>query len=153
MKRDDNKSQCPINFTVEIFGDTWSLLIIRDMLALGKCTFGEFLDSAERIGPSVLTERLVHLEKKGIISKKPSETDRRKFIYSLTDRGMDLIPLIYEVAVWGSWNSPNPDAPDAWFQAMKQDKELVLRLWREAVAAGSSFFLGPDSVVQRLGLE
>jgi DNA-binding HxlR family transcriptional regulator len=80
------KSRCPINFTVEIFGDTWSMLIVRDMAALGKRTFGEFLKSAERIGPSVLADRLAHLERKGIISKKTSETDRRKVIYSLTEQ-------------------------------------------------------------------
>ncbi|MFC0211011.1 winged helix-turn-helix transcriptional regulator [Paenibacillus chartarius] len=138
--------------TVEIFGDTWSLLIVRDMLALGKKTFGEFLDSEERIGPSVLAERLVHLEKKGIIVKKPDEADKRKFNYSLTEKGLRAIPIVYEIAVWGSMNLADPKAPDVWFQSLQFDKELVIRLWREAVESGSSFFLGPDSVVSRLGL-
>ena len=127
MKREDNKSGCPINFTVEIFGDTWSLLIVRDMLALGKKTFGEFLESEERIGPSVLADRLSHLEKKGIISKRPSDTDKRKYIYSLTDKGLNAIPILYEIAVWGSLHSPNPVAPDAWFQSMQLDRSLVDR--------------------------
>ena len=152
MKRDDNKSRCPINFTVELFGDTWSLLIVRDMASLGKNTFGQFLESEERIGPSVLAERLAHLERKGIVAKRPSETDKRKMIYSLTDKGLSVIPLIYEFAVWGSLNSPNPEAPDSWFRAMRHDRETVLRLWREAVASGSSFFNGPDSVVGKLDL-
>lgn len=152
MKREENKSRCPINFTVEIFGDTWSLLIVRDMIALGKKTFGEFQDSEERIGPSVLADRLAHLERKGIISKKPSEADKRKFIYSLTEKGMSLIPIVYEIALWGSLNSPNPEAPDVWFQALRHDRDRVVQLWREAVASGSSFFNGPDSVVKRLGL-
>ncbi|WP_127581294.1 winged helix-turn-helix transcriptional regulator [Paenibacillus koleovorans] len=153
MKREENKSGCPINYTVEILGDTWSLLIVRDMLALGKKTFGEFLESEERIGPSVLADRLAHLERKGILAKTPSETDRRKMIYSLTESGLNLIPLLYEVSSWGSITSPNPAAPDSWFEAMKHDKVLVQRLWREAVEAGSSFFLGPDSVVAKLGLD
>lgn len=152
MKREENKSNCPINFTVEILGDTWSLLIIRDMAALGKKTFSEFLESEERIGTSVLADRLAHLEAKGIISKKPSETDKRKFIYSLTEKGLDLIPIVYEFALWGSRHSPNPAAPDAWFKAMKLDKEKVIAVYREAVASGSSFMNGPNSVVKQLGL-
>lgn len=152
MKREENKSHCPINFTVEIFGDTWSLLIIRDMIALGKKTFGEFLESEERIGPSVLADRLAHLERKGIITKKPSETDKRKFIYSLTEKGLDVIPIVYETALWGSKHSLHPVAPDAWFKAMQYDKEKVLKAYREAVASGSSFMNGPNSVVKKLDL-
>jgi len=152
MKREENKSRCPINFTVEIFGDTWSMLIVRDMAALGKQTFGEFLESEERIGPSVLADRLAHLGRKGIISKRPSETDKRKFIYSLTENGLDVIPILYEIAAYGSKHSPDPDAPDVWFKSLEFDKQTVVRLWREAIQAGSSFFLGPDSVVSKLGL-
>jgi DNA-binding HxlR family transcriptional regulator len=150
MKREENKSRCPINQTVEIFGDTWSLLIVRDMIALGKKTFGEFLESEERIGPSVLADRLAHLERKGIIAKRASETDKRKYIYSLTEKGMDVIPIVYEISAWGSRHGIDPSAPDAWFDSLRHDRALVLRLWREAVASGSSFFLGPDSVVSRL---
>jgi DNA-binding HxlR family transcriptional regulator len=152
MKREENKSRCPINFTVEIFGDTWSMLIVRDMAAMGKRTFGEFLKSEERIGPSVLADRLDRLERKGIIRKRTCETDRRKVIYSLTDLGLDVLPILYEIAVYGSRHSPQPDAPEAWFKALECDRELVLRLWREAIQAGSSFFNGPDSVVRKLGL-
>lgn len=153
MKRAPNKSRCPINFTVEIFGDTWSFLIVRDMLALGKKTFGEFLESEEKIGPSVLADRLLHLEKKGIIQKKPDPKDRRKMIYRLTTSGLNVIPIMYEVSKWGSITSPNPKAPEAWFKAMKHDKEKVLKLWRESMKAGSSFFIGPNSVVKKLNLE
>jgi DNA-binding HxlR family transcriptional regulator len=148
----DVKSRCPINFTLEIFGDPWSLLIVRDMIALGKKTFGEFLESEERIGPSVLAERLAYLEKRGIIAKTPSQTDKRKMIYTLTEAGLDVIPIVYEISTWGSHHSPHPKAPDAWFKSMQYDRQQVVRLWREAVVAGSSFFGGPDSVVARLGL-
>jgi|SRR5690606_445600 len=152
MKREENKSNCPINFTVEIFGDTWSLLIIRDMIALGKKTYGEFLESEERIGPSVLADRLANLERKGIITKKPNETDKRKFIYSLTEKGLDVIPIVYEIALWGSKHGLHIVAPDAWFKAMKHDKDKVLKAYREAVASGSSFLNGPNSVVKKLDL-
>lgn len=152
MKRRDVKSRCPINFSLEIFGDPWSLLIIRDMVALGKKTFGEFLDSEERIGPSVLADRLAHLEKRGIISKTPDKTDKRKMVYWLTEAGLCLLPVMYEVAWFGSSTSPDPRAPEAWFKSMEYDRELVLKAWREAVSSGSSFLTGPDNVVARLGL-
>lgn len=152
MKRENNKSRCPINLTVEIIGDTWSLLILRDMMALGKCTFGEFMDSAEQIGSSVLTDRLIHLERNGIILKKPSEQDKRKHIYQLTEKGLNFIPLLYEIASWGSLNLADTNAPEEWFKIMKHNREQVLQLWREALESGSSFFHGPDSVVIKLGL-
>jgi len=153
MKREDNKSACPINLTVEIFGDTWSLLIVRDMLALGKKTFGEFLESEERIGPSVLADRLAHLEDKGIIAKQPSDTDKRKNIYTLTEKGLNAIPILYEISAWGSLNVPHAKPPDGWQRAMEFDRSLVIRLWREAAQSGSSFFTGPDSVVRKLGID
>jgi len=152
MKRENNKSNCPINLTMEIIGDTWSLLIIRDLAAFGMSTFGEFLEAKERIGPSVLTDRLNHLERMEIIEKKPNNTDKRKFTYTLTKKGINLIPIIYEVAVWGSINLPHSEAHDLWYESMKFDKIQVLSLWREALENGSSFFIGANSVIANLGL-
>jgi DNA-binding HxlR family transcriptional regulator len=128
------------------------MLIVRDMATLGKKTFSEFLDSEERIGPSVLAERLLHLEIKGIVSKRPDAKDKRKMIYELTEAGRQVIPVLYEIAVWGSHASPNPEAPDSWFKAMHYDKEVILQAWQEALEAGDSFFIGNHSVVAKLGL-
>lgn len=152
MKRTDIKSRCPINFSLEVFGDAWSLLIVRDMLALGKKTYGEFLESEERIGPSVLADRLAHLEKRGIITKNPDGHDKRKMIYMLTPLGIQSLPIVYELAVWGSHASPNPKATEVWFTAMKLDRSLVIEAWLKALRTGSSFFSGPNSVVVQLGL-
>lgn len=152
MKRADNKSQCPINFTVEIFGDTWSMLIYRDMAALGKKTFGEFMNSDEKIGPSVLSERLIHLEKAGIIQKSQDEADKRKAIYTLTETGIKAVPILYEIATWGSYTSPNPVSAPAWFESMKLDRQKVVDAWKTALQAGDSFFYGEKSVVKQLNL-
>lgn len=152
MKRQDVKSQCPINFTVETLGNPWSLLIIRDMASIGKKTFGEFLSSEERIGRSALSERLIELEQKGIIAKQLDLNDRRVMVYSLTEKGLEILPLIYEIARWGSVISPQPKASDAWFAAMKLDKAAVIAAWRRAIMAGDSFEYGPLSVVEQLGL-
>ena len=152
MKRLDVKSRCPINYTIEIFGDPWSLLIVREMAALGKKTFSEFLDTEERIGTSVLSDRLLHLEKKGIIQKRSDPTDNRKNVYTLTPRGMDALPILYEVGVWGSYNSNNPKAHETWFKAIKLDRSTVLAAWRRSLEMNSSFFMGENSAIKQLGL-
>lgn len=152
MKRKDTRSRCPINFTVEIFGDTWSMLIYRDMAALGKKTFGEFMDSDEKIGPSVLADRLIHLEKAGIIKKSKNEADRRKATYMLTEKGINAVTILYEVAVWGSYTSTNPVSAPAWFKSLKIDRQKVVDAWKLALKARDSFFNGEQSVVKQLNL-
>ncbi len=152
MKRPDHKSDCPVNYTVEIFGDTWSMIIYRDMATFGKRTFGEFLASEERIGPSVLAERLVHLEKKGIISKAQDSKDKRKVIYTLTADGIKAVPILYEIAVWGSTTYANPISHPAWFESMELEKAKVTNAWRIALEAGDSFFSGQQSAISQLGL-
>lgn len=152
MKRQDNKSRCPVNFSLETFGDSWSMLIIRDMAVIGKQTFSEFLRSEEAIGPSVLANRLEHLEQKGIIQKRPAADDKRKIIYTLTPRGINAIPVLYALSVWGTEESSNPKTTQAWLQAMKLDKDLVITTWCQALSRDSSFFTGPNSVVKSLGL-
>jgi DNA-binding HxlR family transcriptional regulator len=152
MKRANGKSQCPINFTSETLGDPWSVLIIRDMVSEGKRTFSEFLDSKERIGRSVLAERLERLEIVGVITKSQSGKDKRSVEYQLTDAGMQAIPIIYEYAVWGSQISNDPQASPEWFAAMKLDRAVVLEAWQKAIEAGSSFAYGPHSVTKQLHL-
>jgi DNA-binding HxlR family transcriptional regulator len=152
MKRADHKSDCPINYTVEIFGDTWSMIIYRDMATLGKKTFGEFLASDERIGPSVLADRLTHLEKKGIISKTQDTQDKRKAIYTLTPEGINAVPILYEIATWGSNTYANPVSHPAWFESMKLDRGKVVDAWKKALESGDSFFFGNKSAINQLGL-
>lgn len=152
MKRQDVKSQCPINFTVEVFGDPWSLLIVREIASFGAMTFGEFLKINELISTSVLADRLEHLQNRGIVVKSGHPTDKRKTVYSLTDLGLDALPVLYEIAAWGSRYSPAPAAPESWFNALKRDKPTVLQAWRKSLESGSSFFKGPHSVVQQLSL-
>ncbi len=152
MKRQDVKSQCPINFTVEVFGDPWSLLIVREIASFGGMAFGELLKINEHISTSVLTDRLDHLQKASIIIKQSHPTDKRKATYSLTDLGLDALPILYEVAAWGSRNSPAPAAPKSWFKALKRDKQTVLEAWGKAVKVRSGFFKGSDSVVKQLSL-
>src|SRR5215831_11806649 len=103
MKRlQQRRSDCPINFCLETFGDRWSMLIVRDIVYFGKKTYGEFLDSGEGIATNILASRLVHLEQTGILVRKPHETDKRKEVYTLSEKGLDLIPVLLEMAHWSA---------------------------------------------------
>jgi len=94
------RSDCPLNFGLEMFGDKWTLLIIRDLMFFGKRYYGEFLESAEGISTNVLADRLAMLEKEQIIVKKKSKEHKQKLIYSLTQKGIDLVPVIMAIGLW-----------------------------------------------------
>lgn len=96
------RSGCPLNASVEILGDRWSLLIIRDMMLRGFRTYKEFLESYEGIATNILADRLRKLEAHGIISTEREPADGRKRIYSLTAKGMDLAPVLTEMVLWAS---------------------------------------------------
>ncbi|TCZ78180.1 transcriptional regulator [Paenibacillus albiflavus] len=150
MKRSDNKSHCPINFSLETFGDSWSLLIIRDMVYFGKKTYGEFLESDEGISSNILASRLVHLEQRGLIVKKPHDTDKRKEVYLLTEKGLDLIPILLELADWAAKYDSETDAPQSWIAAVNSDRKSMISLIRDTVKDGGSVFSGSNSVVSKL---
>lgn len=100
--KEDIRSHCAVNYGVEIFGDRWSLLIIRDIVFVGKKTYGQFLKSEEGIATNVLAARLAFLEEQGILSKAPSPDDRRKDFYTLTEKGLDLIPMVLNIVQWSA---------------------------------------------------
>lgn len=94
------RSDCPLNFGIEIFGDKWTLLIIRDLMFFGKRYFNEFLQSTEGIATNVLADRLSMLEKGKMIRKDKDNSHKQKIIYSLTEKGIDLLPVILCIGVW-----------------------------------------------------
>jgi DNA-binding HxlR family transcriptional regulator len=98
----DRRSGCPLNASVEMLGDRWSLLIIRDMMLSGYRTFKQFLNSHERIATNILADRLRRLEAYGIIASAPDPNDGRKSIYSLTPKGLDLAPVLTEMVLWAA---------------------------------------------------
>ena len=104
MKHDPKKhdSDCMIAYGVDTFGDRWSLLVLRDMMLYGKRRYNEFLASNEQIATNVLATRLKHLECEGIISKERDPENRRSFVYSLTEKGVALAPVIIEIMRWSS---------------------------------------------------
>jgi DNA-binding HxlR family transcriptional regulator len=136
MKRIDKKSDCAINFSLETFGDTWSLLIVRDIVFYGKKTYGEFLASDERIGTSVLARRLVTLEKEGILNKKLNKKDKRKEEYLLTKKGLDLIPILIDLTAWGAKYDSHTGASGKWVKAIHANRETVVKETKKIVKNG-----------------
>ena len=100
MQAENYRSHCPINLAVEVIGDKWSLIIIRDLMFGDKRHFREFLAGEEKIASNILTDRLARLEAEGVITKKSDPDHKQKFIYTLTAKGIDLLPIIIELGTW-----------------------------------------------------
>jgi DNA-binding HxlR family transcriptional regulator len=143
------RSDCPINFALETFGDPWSLLLIRDIVYFGKKTYGEFLASEEGMATNILASRLARLEEQGILMKKSSRQDKRKEEYVLTEKGLDLIPVLVEVANWSAEHDPHTAAPAAWIALMRADREKMIGLIRETVQSGGAVFVGENSLLSQ----
>jgi len=101
-----HRSHCPINLALETLGDKWSLLIIRDMMFAGKQHFREFLQSEEKIASNILTDRLALLEREGFITKRQDPDYVQKYIYRLTEKGIDLLPCLVAINVWSIKYNP-----------------------------------------------
>jgi DNA-binding HxlR family transcriptional regulator len=98
----DHRSGCVINRTVEIFGDQWSLLVIRDIIFMNRRHFREILTKSEEgIASNILADRLQRLVQQGIIVKSQDASHKQKAIYSLTESGIELLPLLMEIVAWG----------------------------------------------------
>jgi DNA-binding HxlR family transcriptional regulator len=123
------RSGCPLNASVEILGDRWSLLIIRDMMLRGFRTYKEFLGSYERIATNILADRLQKLIAHGIITTGRDSSDGRKLIYSLTPKGLDLAPVLTEMVLWAAAHEHT--ANQALVREMRKDKEQFLSAIRQ----------------------
>jgi DNA-binding HxlR family transcriptional regulator len=118
------RSDCPLNFGLEIFGDRWSLLIVRDLMFFGKRYYNEFLDSAEEISTNILADRLAMLEKEKIIQKRKDKDHKQKLVYSLTQKGIDLVPVIIEIGFWSEKYASNLNpSRDIILGEAKKDKQ------------------------------
>lgn len=123
------RSGCPLNASVEMVGDRWSLLILRDMMLRGYQTFNEFLHSDEKIATNILADRLRRLESYGIIETEQDLADGRKTIYTLTPKGIDLAPVLTEMVLWAARHEETGNQPLV--RQMRTDKEQLLAAVRE----------------------
>ncbi len=127
------RSECPLNASVEMLGDRWTLLILRDMMVSGLHTFKEFLGSGEKIATNILADRLRRLEADEMIDSQPDPSDGRKRIYTLTAKGIDLAPVLTEMVLWASRHERTGNQPLV--ERMNKDKQQFLagirRRWEE----------------------
>jgi len=133
-RRSTRRSGCPVSISLERWGDRWSLLIIRDLMVRGFRTFKQFQESGEGIASNILANRLRNLEAAGIITSEAEETDARRVNYRLTEKGIDLAPVLLDVLIWGTRHEP-AGASCALIAKMEKNREAVLaevrRRWRE----------------------
>ncbi len=118
------RSGCPLNASVETLGDRWSLLIIRDMMLRGFRTYKEFLESFEGIATNILADRLRKLQAYGIITTERDPSDGRRLFYLLTEKGIDLAPVLTEMVLWAARHEETEN--QALVRQMKKDKEQLL---------------------------
>lgn len=128
------RSGCPVSISLEMLGDRWSLLIIRDLMVRGYRTFKDFQGSSERIATNILADRLRKLEAGGIVSAQKEKTDGRRINYRLTEKGIDLAPVLLDLLVWAARHEET-GAPCAVIDNMEKNREQILaearRRWLE----------------------
>lgn len=120
------RSDCPISCSLDIFGDRWSLLIIRDIMLRNKFSYGEFLESEEKIATNILADRLSLLEAENILTKEVSPKNKSKFMYRLTKKGIDLLPVVIEIMDWGAKYNPGCPRKEVG-KRIKKDKAGLIK--------------------------
>lgn len=127
VRKIKKRSDCPISSALDCVGDKWSLLIIRDIALLGKNTYNEFLKSEEGIATNVLADRLAMLEAAGILIREGHPESKAKIFYRLSERGIDLLPLLAEMILWSDKYLPISRQAREFAQQLRKNKEAVIR--------------------------
>jgi DNA-binding HxlR family transcriptional regulator len=131
MKKEKRRSDCPISSSLEIWGDKWSLLIIRDLMNAKKCTYGDFLKSPEKIATNILASKLQILEENKIIVKMEHPASKAKVLYKLTRKGIDLLPVMLEISIWAEKYFTIPEDRVEILKEVKKDKERFIKAKRK----------------------
>jgi DNA-binding HxlR family transcriptional regulator len=127
MPKDKKRSDCPISCSLDIWGDKWSLLIIRDLMFAKECTYGDFLKSPEGIATNILASRLQVLEENKIIEKLDHPDSKAKVLYKLTRKGVDLLPILIEIHLWAEKYFSIPADKKAMMKEVKKDKAEFIK--------------------------
>ncbi|WP_018342213.1 winged helix-turn-helix transcriptional regulator [Cytophaga aurantiaca] len=127
MGAQKRKSDCPINYALELFGDRWTLLIVRDMMLKGKHSYGEFLKSEEKIATNILADRLALLEEAEVVIKLPDPAHGSKYIYKLSQKGIDLLPVLVELIMWSAKYDPDSTVEKKFVTQVKKNRETLLK--------------------------
>ncbi|MEM9919183.1 MAG: helix-turn-helix domain-containing protein [Bacteroidota bacterium] len=127
MKKKIPRSDCPISFALDFLGDKWTLLVIRDLVFDGKKFYKEFLQSKEGIATNILSDRLKKLEAAEIVSSKVFEKLKTQKEYSLTQKGIDLIPLLVEIILWSGKYDKNLAVSPEFIQKASKNRAQVIK--------------------------
>jgi len=119
------RSGCPISIALELLGDPWSLLIVRDLMFKDRRTYNDFLQGGEGIASNILADRLRKLEEAAIIEKRRDPNDARRYLYRLSPKGIDLAPVLVELVIWSARHA-RTDAPAAVVRSMRSDKAAFI---------------------------
>ena len=130
----NKRSDCPISCSLDVFGDKWSLLIIRDIMLRGKVSYSEFLCSEEKIASNILVNRLGVLEAEDMVVKEVSPVNKSKFVYRLTQKGIDLLPIVIEIMDWGAKYNLNCPRKELG-KKIKKDKAAVIKELSQSLRA------------------
>jgi DNA-binding HxlR family transcriptional regulator len=149
-ERSGKRSGCPVSVSLEVLGDRWSLLIVRDLMVRGYRTFKEFRGAGEGIATNVLSERLKRLAAAGIVTAETSERDGRRVYYRLTEKGIDLAPVVLELLIWAAQHEKTA-APNEFVEWVKPRREAYLAEVRKRWAERDDTPLLPKFGADRKG--
>jgi DNA-binding HxlR family transcriptional regulator len=120
------RSHCPISFALDVVGDRWTLIVLRDLIIVGKRYFHELLASEEGIASNILTARLKLLEACGMVSRRPDPDNARQVIYEPTAKALDLLPTMVELARWGAMHDAQTAAPRGFVRQVERQRSRVI---------------------------
>ena len=126
-KEPQRRSGCPISYALDIFGDKWTLLIIRDMLFKQKRRYGQFAESEEKIATNILADRLTRLEVEGLVTRQADPENGRQVVYALTSKALDLAPTLIEMILWSAKYDPDTAADRGFVRKAKKDREQLVK--------------------------
>jgi DNA-binding HxlR family transcriptional regulator len=138
MRRRRRRSDCPIHFGLEVFGDPWTLLILRDLLLKGRSTYGDFLHAEEGIATNVLADRLTRLEEDGLLAAERGVEGGRAHRYRPTSKAIDLLPVLLEIIAWSACYDPATAADPDFVARLRTDPAGLKRDLRAQAAALAS---------------
>lgn len=121
------RSNCPVSISLDVLGDKWSLLIVRDLMYKKKCTYGDLLKSSAGIATNVLATKLQNLEEQGILVRTPHPENKVKILYSLTPKGIELLPMLIELSLWAEKHYQISEEWTLMLREIKKDKEGFLK--------------------------
>jgi DNA-binding HxlR family transcriptional regulator len=135
MSRSDRqtRSTCPLNFALEIFGDRWTLIVLRDLLLRSRRRYGELLACEEGIATNVLADRLKRLEQRGLVTKERDEADARQYVYRPTQQAVTLVPMLVEMTVWGARNSKQSSIGRDFIRRFETDRAQLIAEIQEQI--------------------